>query len=435
LDTADLGPLPEETFIWVVTRNRWWITNTRGGTATVANYVQALRCGLDASAWEEAGAARCRSLLGQDYTARDLADGKPLPFSTMRAHELYKALFGGVEEHIRGKHLIVVPTGVLASLPLQVLVTEAPAGGPSSVIDANTAWLVRRNAISMLPSVASLIALRRFAKESKATQPFVGFGNPLLSGPSGNDRGAWERKTCQDVSGPVRVASRSPEIQLSRFFRNGLANVDVIRSQYPLPETSEELCAVARSTGADDSAVYLADKATETTIKQLSADGTLARARVLHFATHGLLAAESKSLGLDKSEPALILTPPDQATADDDGLLTASEVAQLKLDADWVVLSACNTAAGQRDGAGSEAFSGLARAFFYAGARALLVSHWAVNSEATVSLVTKTFSAVGADGRIGRAEALRRSMLSLIGSGYTHPAYWSPFVVVGEGGR
>jgi CHAT domain-containing protein len=100
-----------------------------------------------------------------------------------------------------------------------------------------------------------------------------------------------------------------------------------------------------------------------------------------------------------------------------------------------VILSACNTAGGEVQGA--EALSGLARAFFYAGARSLLVSHWAVASNSTVKIITKAIAELKADPRIGRAEALRRSMLAMIdsGEGYeAHPAYWAPFVLVGEGG-
>ena len=100
----------------------------------------------------------------------------------------------------------------------------------------------------------------------------------------------------------------------------------------------------------------------------------LADYRVVYFATHGLVAGDVKGL----AEPSLALTLPQPPSDIDNGLLTASEVAQLKLDADWVVLSACNTVAGDKPGA--EAMSGLARAFFYAGARALLVSHWSVAS-------------------------------------------------------
>src|SRR5205814_9386425 len=112
------------------------------------------------------------------------------------------------------------------------------------------------------------------------------------------------------------------------------------------------------------------------------------------------------------AEPSLALTLPKQPTELDDGLLTASEVAQLKLNADWVVLSACNTAAGDKPGA--EALSGLARAFFYAGARALLVSHWSVDSEAATRLTTSTFDRLKADPTLGRAEALRQAMLAYL---------------------
>ena len=127
----------------------------------------------------------------------------------------------------------------------------------------------------------------------------------------------------------------------------------------------------------------------------------------------------------------MVLTPPDTATEGDDGYLSASEIAQLKLDADWVILSACNAAAGNAEGA--EASSGLARAFFYAGARSLLVSHWAVASDATVKLITGAVQRMASDKRIGRAEAIHQSMLALIDKGEpfaAHPTYWAPFVVV-----
>jgi CHAT domain-containing protein len=181
-------------------------------------------------------------------------------------------------------------------------------------------------------------------------------------------------------------------------------------------------------------------RATERNLKALSREGKLAHYKVIHFATHGLLSGESEAILKAKAEPALILTPPKEGTpeaelAEDNGLLTASEVAQLELDADWVILSACNTAAGETGDA--EALSGLARAFFYAKARALLVSHWPVSSDAAVKLTTKTFSELKSHSEIGRAEALRRSMVELIQHGspeYAHPAMWAPFVLVGEGG-
>jgi CHAT domain-containing protein len=208
----------------------------------------------------------------------------------------------------------------------------------------------------------------------------------------------------------------------------GLADVAELRAQIPLPETADELCAVAHSLGVPDSDIWLGARATEHEIKRLSDSGDLAAYRIVHFATQGALAGELKT----GAEPGLILTPPREATTDYDGYLSASEIAGLTLDADWVILSACNTAAGGVQGA--EALSGLASAFFYAGARSLVVSHWAVNSDATVKLITKAVSTMAEDTTIGRSEALRRSMLLLIETGElseAHPAYWAPFFVVG----
>jgi CHAT domain-containing protein len=226
------------------------------------------------------------------------------------------------------------------------------------------------------------------------------------------------------------VAIKEAQLALRPLGRGGLADVIAIRHLLPLPETSDELCTVAASLGAQSTEVRLGARATETAIKALSASGELGEYRIIHFATHGALSGEIDG----NAEPGLVLTPPQIASELDDGYLTASEIATLKLNADWVILSACNTAA-----AGSikaESLSGLARAFFYAGARSLLVSHWAVDSDATVALITKAFAAMRADPRMSRAEALRVSMLGLIGSGgsYAHPAFWAPFIVVGEGG-
>jgi CHAT domain-containing protein/tetratricopeptide (TPR) repeat protein len=439
VDTSELKPLPEETFIWVITKTEMRWVRSEIGTRALAEHIAALRCGLDERAWDEGLAERCREFLpaGPKTELFGLMPAKRLPFDLARAHEVYKTLFGPVQDMIKDKHLLIVPSGPLTNLPFQVLVTAPPASPNFSVAGyAKANWLIKHHAISVLPSVASLKALRQFAKISRASQPFLGIGNPLLLGASGSDRRAWEHQSCPSASPqPIRAAGRTIRTASARFFRGNLANVDLIRNQSPLPETADELCAVARSLGAPESAVHLGGNATETRIKALSTSGTLGNARIVHFATHGLLAGETGSV-TSHAEPALILTPPQEPSDEDDGLLTASEVAQLKLDADWVVLSACNTAAGDSDGVNAEALSGLARAFFYAGARALLVSHWAVDSEATVHLITKAFTELEADGRIGRAEALRRSMLALIATGdrNAHPANWAPFVVVGEAG-
>ena len=209
------------------------------------------------------------------------------------------------------------------------------------------------------------------------------------------------------------------------------------RQVSPLPETADELCEVGHRLGVADGEILLGDRATEAALKDLSDSGRLADYAILHFATHGALTGQVQGA----AEPGLILTPPAAGTSDptalarDDGYLTASETAALKLDADWVVLSACNTAGGS--GENAEALSGLARAFFYAGARALLVSHWEVGSAAAVKLTTAAFAELKQNPALGRAEAFRRSMRALVASGSlaeAHPAMWAPFAVVGEGG-
>ncbi|MFZ1726953.1 MAG: CHAT domain-containing protein, partial [Albidovulum sp.] len=197
-----------------------------------------------------------------------------------------------------------------------------------------------------------------------------------------------------------------------------------------LPETRCELAATADSFGPE-SQLLLQDHATETAIKSLSASGALERFRVLSFATHGLVAGE-----LGANQAGLVLTPPDAATADDDGLLTIEEIAGLRINADFVLLSACNTAAGSRPV--DDSLSGLASAFFLAGARSLLVSHWPVYSDAAVRLTTGMFGALSADPAISRPEALRRSMLAILDdpaadAAMLHPAFWGPFIIAGGG--
>ena len=326
-----------------------------------------------------------------------------------------------------------MPSGALTQLPFHVLVTEGVRPGGSGTV----VWLARSHPVTILPAVSSLRALRRVGRPSAAARPMIGFGNPLLTGdPDAKEHAAWaklagETQRCPEIPRQRAAALVGTRGSVRRIeTRDGLASLAHLKSQVPLPETADELCAVARALKADPSDIRLGAQATEREVRRLSAGGELAKYRMLHFATHGAVAGEIAGA----SDPGLILTPPEAATREDDGYLSASEIAGLKLDADWVVLSACNTAAG--GAVSAEALSGLARAFIYAGARALLVSHWAVYSKATQKLLTATLDEMARDAKAGRAEALRRAMLVLIDKGTpeeAHPAFWAPFVVVGEG--
>ena len=129
----------------------------------------------------------------------------------------------------------------------------------------------------------------------------------------------------------------------------------------------------------------------------------LSKFKIIAFATYGLVPGDLDGL----TQPALALTAPSVAGVDGDGVLTMAEILSLRLDADWVVLSACNTGAGAA--AGAEAASGLGRAFFYAGTRAILVTNWSVHSASARELVTDLFRRQTADGPLTKAEARARA--------------------------
>lgn len=332
-------------------------------------------------------------------------------FDAAGAHQLYRTLFEDSQPILAGiRRLLIVPDGPLGGLSFSVLLTRPASEGAAADRHRGAAWLTRDHAITLLPSIGSLRALRVFAaRVPQPGEPFLGFGDPDLKGVPGQSRGGTVE----------RLAARGL-----------VADVSLVRQLDPLPESRQELQRIARSLKADPKSIFVRGQATEKRLKSLD----LSRYRVIAFATHGLMAGQFDGYG----EPALVLTPPPVGNDLDDGLLAASEVAQLRLNADWVILSACNTAA--PDGTpGAEGLSGLARAFFYAGSRALLVSHWPVVSDASVRLTTGAIEALASEPGIGRAEALQRAMLALLDdpklpAEYSHPAVWAPFSLVGEGG-
>lgn len=447
LDTEAVDTVAEETFLWLITnRSVEWFTIPLG-TARLTNDVQALRCGLDSQEWQGISRPnRCARLLG--LQSRPRIDEVPLPFDLAIAHRLYQALLGQVEDRIAGKQLLVVPSGPLTSLPFQVLVTERPQVAVPKRFDGyrGTAWLGRRQPITVLPSVSSLQMLRRVVRDSNATRPYIGYGDPLLVG-DGSCRLPIAPAACASTVSPNGAPRPQRELMeavnrgLDGIYRNGSDPVSVtaeVRALCPLPDTAFELRCVAESLGAAASELQLGTEATETALRQFSKSGKLSDYEIVHFATHGLLAGDVEAITRRGGEPALVMTPPEHPINEsDDGLLTASEIAELQLDAEWVVLSACNTAAG--DTVGAEAMSGLARAFFYGGARALLVSHWPVYSDAAVQLLDITFATLGHDKTTSRSEALRLAMISLMDNtsqvDNPHPSVWAPFSVVGEGAR
>jgi CHAT domain-containing protein len=353
--------------------------------------------------------------IGQDALSADVSDlrsafvpvaGRLPEFSLKNSYALYQALVAPVEGHLNGvDHLIIVPGAALSSLPLSLLVTSAPGDGHDY---SGAAWLVKRFAISTVPSPRALISLHdEAAHHAPAPRPFLGLGAPSFQGASG----AAGAKALADLSGGCRAA--------------GPVSADLLRALPPLPATAGEVQSIGRQIGGGSATILLGAQATEANLRSEPLD----QFKVVYFATHGILPGELHC----ESEPSLALSPPAGVATSTatDGMLTASEIAQLKLNADLVVLSACNTAE-SGDGLGGGALEGLSDSFFAAGARSVLATHWEVPSAATATLMTDVFSPANRAG--GLAQALRAAQLSLIGRGATaHPFNWAAFTIIGDG--
>jgi CHAT domain-containing protein len=361
------------------------------------------------------------------------------PFDLAQAYELYSLLLKPVEAGWKpAKNLIVVTNGAIGLLPLSLLPT-APTEVTSNAEPLfaeyrGVPWLARTHAVTMVPSAAALRTLRQLPPGSDGREQIIGFGDPIFS------RAQADEESKGPTAAPIQVADATTRgLPLRRRSSPQLDGVDSADlAQLPrLPDTAEELKSIALALEADPSKVLkLGATANERTVKTTD----LSKYKIIVFATHGLVPGELNGL----TQPALALSAPDVAGVDGDGLLTMEEILALKLDADWVVLSACNTATGA--GAGAEAASGLGRAFFYAGTRAILVTNWAVHSASARALVSDLFRRQAADSKMSRAEALRQAMTGLIdGPGYqdeqgktlfsyAHPLFWAPYTIIGDGG-
>ena len=395
-------------------------------------YVWAFGAAGSAMSVRHIGAAQFAEWVGALRKALDVG-AVPLErfpaFDTATAHRLYRELLEPVRQGWAGvRTLVVIPHRALGQLPFSVLATEAAAPAQAELPFAgyrSVPWLVKDIALVQLPAAASLVTLAKLPAPSSGRRPFIGFGDPVFA-------------ARQASPGATRgsLALRNLAILRGGEAQPAEARVAASFAKLPaLPDTREEIREIAALLRADpDKEVFIGLEANEQRVKALD----LSRHRVIAFATHGLVPGDLEGL----AQPALALSNPELAGVAGDGVLQMDEILGLKLDADWVVLSACNTAAG---GAGEEAVSGLGRSFFYAGARALLVSNWPVETVSARLLTTEIFRRQAADGKLSRAQALRQAMLHVMQNetgkdrqgrplfSYAHPIFWAPFSLVGDG--
>jgi CHAT domain-containing protein len=349
----------------------------------------------------EGGADRMAKLVGRVRASLDTETMPPPPFDIAASQELYQALLGSFSEKMQAATAFTVaPTGPLLSLPFGLLLT-----GPTQP-DALAAapWLVQRVVVSHVPAPVNFVGLRKLAGTSRATTPWFGFGDFRPVSLAQADR-AYPPANCGDSATLLAHLPKLPGAQL-------------------------ELQTVRKLTHASDSDQLLglgftADAVLHTNLKDM---------RILHFATHALLSTDLKC----QTEPALVTSAPVNAPSAGSALLTSSEVAHMDLDADTVILSACNTGGGAAGSAG-ESLSGLARSFFFAGARSMLVTHWAVNDQVTAYLVALAVAKSQADPSLGIAGGLAAAQRKMLAEATgdlaveAHPFYWAPLAVIGDG--
>ncbi|MBW8816477.1 MAG: CHAT domain-containing protein [Caulobacterales bacterium] len=350
------------------------------------------------------------------------------PFDVARSYGMFQRLFGPVQAQLMAaRHLIYEPDGALISLPVAALVTADPSAVLAGVAKTKDpdyrkiAWLGARTDSALVLSAASFMQSRAFAP-SRAKQPFLAFADPATPAKTNTQAYASVVKRGMQIRGVGRDLSSICE-------NTRLALLEMP----PLPDTADEVrqvgASIAGAGAASGDQIVVGGAFTDDTVK---ARKDLSNYKVLYFATHGLLPQPSACL----PEPALMTSV---GGADSDGLLDSSEILDLKLDADLVVLSACDTGgAGANDPSatglqgGGEALGGLTRAVIYAGGRSLIVSHWSVDSVATVRLMTGMFSS----GAPSEAAALQKAQAALQQTEqFSHPYFWAPFTIVGDGSK
>jgi CHAT domain-containing protein len=376
------------------------------------------------------------------FPASDILGQLPA-YDFQKAYELYSVLLKPSEHLWRdAKDIILLASGPMSQIPLAILPSRPFQLEPKkSELFSNyrdAPWLIKNVSITTVPSLSSFVSLRTLPRWTQTRKAFAGFGDPYFN--------KNQMLKAQSEDRGFNVAHQDGDYKLNvRGIRlTKVGNLDSknilscdIESLSRLPDTAQEIQSIAAVLGAtSEQDVYLGQRASEKQVKTMN----LSDRRVVAFASHALVPYDLD--GLD--QPAIALSAPSVTGDDNDGLLTMGEIMELKLNADWVVLSACNTGAAQ--GAGAEAVSGLGRAFFYAGTRAILVSMWPVETTSAKELTTGIFRHQRDNPEMPRSRAHQQSMLELIEAkdimgengaivaSYAHPFFWAPFIIVGDNG-
>jgi CHAT domain-containing protein len=383
---------PNEAFVALfLSKDSGWAFALRNGDISIAKI--------------EGGIGKIGPLVKAIRGSIEKTDANTLPvFDIDGARQLYDITLGGLAAKLAGAaSLVIAPTGPLLSLPFEVLLT-----GPADLGKlADAPWLIRQATITHVPAATNFVSLRKVANTSAATKPWFGFGD----------------------FHPVSMAQAQRSFPVGPCGDSGR----LLASLPPLPGAVKELESARAVLGASAGDELTGDAYTADAVLKIS----LKDYRILHFAAHALLPTDLRC----QTEAAIVTSPPLGAQDAKGALLSASRLLGLDLDANLVILSACNS--GGPGGGAGESLSGLARSFFFARARSLLVTHWEVSDQVAALLVVLTINDMKEKPEHGVTGALREGQLSLLARAadgrlpaeIAHPFFWAPFAVIGDGGE
>ena len=375
------------SFATVITKENYFIT-----------HLQRKKPGINPKKkWDLTDRKKVSNLVEEIRKSLQLVNGEPTKFDLENSSLLFEMLFTeSLLNKIKDKEKLVIIPDAFDGLPFELL------------YDKNRKWFVEKFAVTVSPSAYSYVSLNLDKKiPFSSGNNFAGFGNPKI----------------QDVKVAENSELKKVELEFSKVLtRGGAVNLKYLKLFPELPETEDELRKISTKFDSN-SKLYLREDFNENQIKTTD----FKKFKVVSFATHALVVGEIEGL----AEPAIVLSVPDKATRDNDGLLTASEIVKLDLSTDLVILSACNTASSSGK-TNSEALSGLANSFFYSGTKSLLVTHWSIISDTSVQLITDTFDFLDeTNGDLSKA--LTKAKIKMLKDNNTkHPIYWAPYTLVGR---
>ncbi len=421
-----------EGLVWVITNDDDYWSPLQIGTEQLKDKVEKLRFGLDHTLWQTMGSAtRGKELLGTDYNWGDYSQGQPLPFDLTVANELYRDLFFGVSQYIEDMNLLIVAPAPLSQIPLSVLVTDDKKKGiPDKYAEyRKVSWLGLQHGVSVIPSVTCLRALRGTLEINEPAKSYLGICQSFV--PNKKKQKVKVEKTDKLSDGEGEKKKKLSLSRMANFSRGVLIDSNLLQYDIPEPDSLEEMYALSGEFSADDREFIYGDDAQLSNLRDLDDHSELRDYGIIHFGCPVITSYEGQEL----FEPTLLISEDEALGVNShERLLRASDIAQMHLNANWILLPAAHKAAD--DETGDKYVMSLSRAFFFSGAQTVFANRWEVNAESGSKILKEIFKVQEDTPDIGRSDALKKAIENLIQDKSRpwnpHPSTWGAYMLIGE---